>query len=397
MDHQDMRQRNAASTLGILYRSSPAKMTALQRESGLSRRTIELILDDLMQSGWVTEVHSASPAARPVGRPARSYAFRYDAACVVALQLEAGQIHATVADLATEILGDLRVPLPIKTSRAERLALLDDSVTELLDTAGVDRSAVVAVTVSTPGIVRDDGMVDLPMTMPEWTGFSLSDAVGELFDCPVRVENDAKIAALGEKWSRDGEVQDFAYIFSDSERIGIGLVLRNELYRGRDGAAGEVSWARDLGLHDLVSPLLVDLADELAPGHAATLELVTAARAGEAYALEEVERLARAFRASITLIAWLLAPEEIVFGGSLGTIQDLLIPALEKELARNARPLEVRLRGSRYGDASVLTGCLRMCIESLSDQLFTPTGMAAIGPAPIAPSGSDREDAAEAS
>ncbi|MCI0158373.1 ROK family protein [Leifsonia shinshuensis] len=392
-----MRQRNAASTLGILYRSSPAKMTALQRESGLSRRTIELILDDLMQSGWVTEVHSASPAARPVGRPARSYAFRYDAACVVALQLEAGQIHATVADLATEILGDLRVPLPIKTSRAERLALLDDSVTELLDTAGVDRSAVVAVTVSTPGIVRDDGMVDLPMTMPEWTGFSLSDAVGELFDCPVRVENDAKIAALGEKWSRDGEVQDFAYIFSDSERIGIGLVLRNELYRGRDGAAGEVSWARDLGLHDLVSPLLVDLADELAPGHAATLELVTAARAGEAYALEEVERLARAFRASITLIAWLLAPEEIVFGGSLGTIQDLLIPALEKELARNARPLEVRLRGSRYGDASVLTGCLRMCIESLSDQLFTPTGMAAIGPAPIAPSGSDREDAAEAS
>lgn len=384
MDHQDMRQRNAASTLGILYGTSPATMADLQAQSGLSRRTIEVILDDLMQSGWVAEVHSTTSTTRPVGRPARSYAFRYDAACVVALQLEAGQIHATVADLTTNILGDLRVPLPIKTSRAERLSLLDDSVTRLLDKAGVDRSAVVAVTVSTPGIVRDDGMVDLPMTMPEWTGFSLSDAVGELFDCPVRVENDAKIAALGEKWSRDGEVQDFAYIFSDSERIGIGLVLRNELYRGRDGAAGEISWARDLGLHDLVSPLLVDLADELAPGHAATLELVTAARAGEPHALEEVRRLARALSTGVTLIAWLLAPEEVIFGGSLGTIQDLLIPALEEELAKNERPLEARLRGSQYGDASVLAGCLRMCIESLSDQLFTPAGMAAIGPARIA-------------
>ncbi|WP_223691423.1 ROK family protein [Leifsonia poae] len=382
-----MRQRNAANTLGILYGSSPATMADLQSQSGLSRRTIEVILDDLMQSGWVTEVHSTTSTTRPVGRPARSYAFRYDAACVVALQLEAGQIHATVADLATNILGDLRVPLPIKTSRAERLSLLDDSVTSLLDTAGVDRSAVVAVTVSTPGIVRDDGMVDLPMTMPEWTGFSLSDAVGELFDCPVRVENDAKIAALGEKWSRDGEVQDFAYIFSDSERIGIGLVLGNELYRGRDGAAGEISWARDLGLHDLVSPLLVDLADELAPGHAATLELVTAARAGEPHALEEVSRLARALSTGITLIAWLLAPTEIIFGGSLGTIQDLLIPALEEELAKNDRPLEARLRGSQYGDASVLTGCLRMCIESLSDQLFTPAGLTEIGPARIAAGG----------
>jgi predicted NBD/HSP70 family sugar kinase len=383
MDHQDMRQRNAASTLGILYRSSPAKMTALQHESGLSRRTIELILDDLIQSGWVTEVPSAASAARPVGRPARSYAFRYDAARVVALQLEAGQIHATVADLATNVLGDLRVPLPIKTSRAERLSLLDESVRKLLDEARVDRSAVVAVTVSTPGIVRDDGTVDLPMTMPEWTGFSLSNAVGELFDCPVRVENDAKLAALGEKWSRDGEVQDFAYIFSDSERIGIGLVLRNELYRGRDGAAGEVSWARELGLHDLTSPLLVDLGDDLAPGHAAALELVNGARAGDPRALEEVERLAGALRTGITLIAWLLAPEEIIFGGSLGAIQDLLIPALEKELATNDRPLETRLRGSQYGDASVLTGCLRMCIESLSEQLFTLHGTSAIGPAPI--------------
>ncbi|GAA4152569.1 ROK family transcriptional regulator [Leifsonia shinshuensis] len=389
MDHSEMRQRNAASTLGILYRTGPAKMTALQQESGLSRRTIELILDDLMESGWVVELAAASPDTRTVGRPARSFAFRYDAACVVALQLEAGQIHATVADLATTILGDLRVPLPIKTSRAQRLSLLDDCVTRVLAEAGVERSAVVAVTVSTPGIVRDDGMVDLPMTMPEWTGFSLRDAVGELFDCPVRVENDAKIAALGEKWSRDGEVQDFAYIFSDSERIGIGLVLRNELYRGRDGAAGEVSWARDLGLHDLVSPLLVDLDDELAPGHAATWALVTAARAGEPHALEEVDRLASALSTGVTLIAWLLAPEEIILGGSLGTLQDLLIPALERKLATNDRPIETRLRGSQYGDASVLTGCLRMCIESLGEQLFRPAGVATIGrariPAPPTP------------
>ncbi len=376
-----MRQRNAATTLGILYRTSPAKMTLLQKESGLSRRTIELILDDLMDSGWVSELDGPSPDTRPVGRPARSFAFRYDAACIVSLQLEAGQIHATVADLSTAVLGDLRETLPIQTSRAERLALLDDCVTRLLEGAGVARSSVVAVTVSTPGIVHDDGTVDLPMTMPEWTGFSLSDAVGELFDCPVKVENDAKLAALGEKWSRDGEVQDFAYIFADSERIGVGLVLRNELHRGRNGVAGEVTWAKELGLRHLTSTLLVGLDDERAPGHDTAQALVTRAREGDPGAMAEVDALARALVPGITAIAWLLGPEEIILGGTLGTIQDLLIPALERALSDEEHPVESRIRGSQFGDLSVLTGCMRMCIESLSDQLFRSSTVRA--PAPM--------------
>jgi Transcriptional regulator/sugar kinase len=369
MDHAEMRQRNAAETLGILYRASPATMATLQQESGLSRRTLELILDDLTTTGWVAEAPLPAQDVRPVGRPARSFAFRYDAACIVAIQLEAGQINATVADLAASILGTLRVSLPVNTSREERLTRLDDCITRLLGQCDVERSSVIAVTVSTPGIVQDDGTIDLPMTMPGWTGFSLSHAVGEMFDCPVRVENDAKLAALGEKWSRDGEVRDFAYIFGDSERIGVGLVIRNELYRGLNGAAGEVRWSREFALE---ATLLMHLDDEDAPGHAAAQALVAAARDGEPAALREVERLAHALAPGITAIAWLLAPEEIILGGSLGSVQDLLIPALESALADTDRPFETTIRGSQYGDRSIVTGCLRMCVESLGEELFRP-------------------------
>lgn len=379
-----MRQRNAAQTLGLLYRTGPTTMATLQRESGLSRRTLELILDDLIGNGWVGEVASTSADARPVGRPARSFTFRYDAACVVALQLEAGQIHATVADLATTILGDLRVAIPMLTSRAERLALADEAVTRLLSEAGIERSAVVAVTVATPGIVRDDGTVDLPMTIPEWTGFSLRDAVGELFDCPVRVENDAKLAAVGEKWSREGEVQDFAYIFADSERIGLGLVLRNELYRGLDGAAGEVTWAPELGLRDLRSALLMGYDDPAAAGHDEAHALVAAARDGDVDALRQVDALARALAPGIVAISSLLAPEEVILGGTLGSIHDLLVPALRSVLDERERPLTASIRGSQFGDQSVLTGCLRMCIESLAELLFTTSATRGIAPAPSA-------------
>jgi predicted NBD/HSP70 family sugar kinase len=378
MDHVAMRQQNAAQTLAVLFRAGPLKMADLQRESGLSRRTLELILDDLTASGWVTEVDPAP--SRTVGRPARTFGFRYGAGHIVALQLEAGQIHATVADLAVEVLADRRLTLPITTSRRERLSLLDRCVADLLADAGVDRTSVVAVTVSTPGIVQDDGTVDLPITMPEWTGFSLSEAVGELFDCPVRVENDAKLAALGEKWSRDGAVRDFVYLFGDDERIGVGLIVQNELYRGRNGGAGEVTWAPQLGLRSLSSPLLIGLDDEGAATHETAQGIADAARAGDPGALAEVRRIAEALVPAITVIAWLIAPEEIILGGTLGTVQDLLIPALETALEANDRPIWSSFRGSQYGENSVLNGCLRMCVESLGEDLFVPSRVGAIRP-----------------
>jgi predicted NBD/HSP70 family sugar kinase len=370
MDHVGMRQFNAAQTLELLYRHSPATMAALRAESHLSRRTLELILDDLMAQGWAVELPLVDSESRPVGRPARHFSFKYDAGAVLAIRLVAGQIHAAVANLRGEVLAEARQVLAVTTERRERLQRLDDCITQVLAAANLERSTVLAVTISTPGIVRDDGTVDLPMTMPGWTGFSLSEAVGELIGCPIRVENDAKLAALAEKWSGDRGVQDFVYVFTDSERIGLGLVLRDELYRGLNGAAGEIVWARHLGMHDLDSPLLIGLDDEDSPQHATAVALVAAARSGDPLAISEVMRLARSLVPGITAIAWLVAPEEIILGGSLGSIQDLLIPALQDLLAENDRPIDARIVGSQFGDRAILIGCLRMCMESLRAALF---------------------------
>ncbi|MFD0481378.1 ROK family protein [Kineococcus sp. GCM10028916] len=364
MDHLAMRQHNAASTLDALYRSSPATMADLQRELRLSRRTLELILDDLMALGQVVEL-APPTSGRPKGRPARVFAFRYDAGNLLAIQLDAGQITATLTDLAADVVAEAAEPLPMATSRTDRLEHLRGLVSGLLRSAEIAPADVVATTVSTPGIVHDDGTVDLPMTMPGWTGFSLAEEIGELVAGPVHVENDAKLAALGEKWSREDDVEDFAYLFSDSDRVGLGIVLRGEVHRGLDGAAGEITWAPALGLGPLRSPLLHGLPDQAGSDHDTATALVAAARAGNPAGLAEVDRLARSLAPAVTTIAWMLAPEEIILGGTLGMVQDLLVPALERVLVGNDRPVRTRVVGSRFGDRSVLVGCLRMCVETL--------------------------------
>ncbi|WGD37226.1 ROK family protein [Lysinibacter sp. HNR] len=364
-----MRKHNAATILEVLYHTGPTQMTVLQKKSGLSRRTIELIVSELITTGWVSESSVPQLSTRTVGRPARSFTFRYDAAYIVTLQLEAGHLRATVANLAADVVNEIRHPIHTTASRAKRLALLEKCVTLLL--GDIERKNVIAVTLSTPGIVRDDGTVDLPMTMPEWTGFSLSEAVGKLFHCPVHVENDAKLAALGEKWPHGNSAQNFAYIFADGDRLGVGLVLRGELHRGLNGTAGEVTWANQLGFTDLADTILADLDDQNANNNTDAHALVSAVHRGEASAQASVEHLAEVLAPGITAIAWLLAPEEIILGGTLGTIQKALIPALNDTLARNSRPVETKIRGAQHGDQSVLIGCLRLCIESFSERFFT--------------------------
>ena len=57
---------------------------------------------------------------------------------------------------------------------------------------------------------------------------------------PVIVENDTNLAAVGEQWLGVARgLEDFVFL-SVGTGLGAGLVLRGELHRGYNGAAGEV-------------------------------------------------------------------------------------------------------------------------------------------------------------
>ena len=58
LDQSGIRRLNTSAALRELAVSAEAvTMTALAERTGLSRRTIELILDALVEAGWVAERH----------------------------------------------------------------------------------------------------------------------------------------------------------------------------------------------------------------------------------------------------------------------------------------------------------------------------------------------------
>ncbi|MWV48536.1 ROK family protein [Rathayibacter sp. VKM Ac-2803] len=373
VDQRRIRTVNASLTLRALYDGGTLTIDEVRRATGLSRRTTEAILEDLGRREWVVDVEPERRDGRGRGRPARRYAFNSASGAIVAVRLDLEDITVTVADLSGAPIVEHAVATPRGLRRPERIGVLRTAIEAALAASGRSAEAVLAVTVSTLGIVRDDGLVDLPMTIPEWSRFSIAREIDAMFDCPVRVENDAKLAALGERMAGVARgVDDFVRLRADRGTVGLGIVLRGELFRGHDGVAGEIVWAERYGLAALDRHVLGGLGGDDAERSAGAAAFVAAVRSGDPSARASAERLAEELAPGLAILAWTLAPELIVLDGAFAELQEVFVPAFERELARAGTAPASRFAASELGSPSaILHGALRSCLDEVQALLFS--------------------------
>jgi glucokinase len=84
------------------------------------------------------------------------------------------------------------------------------------------------------------GTVRLSHHVPDWENFPLQDWLEAQFGVPVRVDNDANVAALGEHQFGAGQgCTDLLYV-TVSTGVGGGWILNGKPWRGFEGMAGEI-------------------------------------------------------------------------------------------------------------------------------------------------------------
>jgi len=91
-----------------------------------------------------------------------------------------------------------------------------------------------------PGLVDGSGVVRGSPQFPDWIDFPLLHKLKEKFDVHIYVENDANCAALGELWMFGEKLPDTFVFVTLGSGIGGGVVLKGKLWKGYQGAAGEV-------------------------------------------------------------------------------------------------------------------------------------------------------------
>lgn len=311
-------------------------MAALVAATRLSRRTVDEILRAQVARRWVVEVDGERWAG--AGRPGRSFALDASGAYLAAARIDGEIVAVVVADIRGRELAAERQVTELSLPRADRISLVADLATRAFASAGVHRSEIATATVATPGVVTEAGIVELHIPPPrppewsviaDWSGFSLSDALGDALGARPVVENDAKLAVLAEHAvGAAQDVEDVVWVTAGN-RNGVGIMIGGQILRGRGGRAGEIIRARGLGFDELERNPLAFLGALGRPREAAlAAEVLARARAGDAGGVNQVRRFAEVLAPALSSVAWLLSPAAIVLGGQLSPFADLLIPEL---------------------------------------------------------------------
>lgn len=97
-----------------------------------------------------------------------------------------------------------------------------------------------AISIGMPGLINSDGVVITSPNFPEWKEFRVKEILSYEFNCPVYVENDANLFALGEGFA--GSAKDYiSYVgITIGTGIGGGIVLDGRLLKGVKSMAGEI-------------------------------------------------------------------------------------------------------------------------------------------------------------
>jgi predicted NBD/HSP70 family sugar kinase len=229
---------NRSRVLRALCDHGPLSRADLARLAGVPRATIGTIAQGLVDDGLLEE-HEPTRAAGRVGKPARPLWFRADAGLCAAVDFSSTVVRAGLVNARGELLSRVEVPCttPTASARALQSAVLKAVAAVLRDAP----AEVLGIGVAVPGVCDPaTGTVIGSGPLPGAAGDGLARALEAAHGLPVLVDNDARAQALGEKWFGDGRgVETFATVQTGSG-LGVGLVLHGELYRGTDGATGEL-------------------------------------------------------------------------------------------------------------------------------------------------------------
>ncbi|MFJ3678458.1 ROK family protein [Streptomyces diastaticus] len=364
-----LRRINSAVVLHALRGTECATLTEITRVTGLSRPTVEGVVEGQIEAGLVVEVAAEEGAARRQGRPARRFRFRAEAGYLLGLEIGSHRVSAVLSDLDGRILGTAQKPVLASAPADERLERLRATVADLLRRAGVSRQAVRAVGVGSPGIVEADGTVRLGTALPEWTGLELGERLRRSFRCPVLVENDANTAAVAEHWKGAAVGSDDVVYVMAGLSPGAGSLIGGRLHRGFGGAAGEIGALHLLGQEETPEILLSTNGEPLHPLDEQAVAAVFAdARDGDAQAQAALDRFVRRLVHDVAALVLALDPEVVVIGGWAAGLDGVLEP-LREELARYCLR-KPRVALSVLGEAAVATGALRLALDHVEEQLF---------------------------
>lgn len=260
--------------------------------------------------------------------------------------------------------GSLAHKWEIPTDLSDNGGRITDQINESLNTVlkeiNLSKEELLGIGMGAPGFVDIETGVVAEAVNLGWKNYPLKEALEEATGLKAFVDNDANIAALGERWQGAGEGANDLVCVTLGTGVGGGIVASGNILHGIEGMAGEIghitvipeggapcncgktgcletvtsaTGVRRLALEQLAEHPESTLSEMYKTnGDLSAKDVFDTASQGDSYAILIVERMTFYLGWALANLANTLNPEKIVIGGGVSRAGETLLKPLSHHM-----------------------------------------------------------------
>lgn len=256
-----------------------------------------------------------------------------------------------------ELIEKWEVPTRKEDNGKYILGDIAQSIKENIKAHEIKKEELAGAGVGVPGAVLGFTKVNECVNLG-WGNMDVGKELSQMLECPVKVTNDANVAALGEMWT--GAAADYknAVMVTLGTGVGGGIIVDGHIVNGSRGYGGEIGHMtvdpKDtrtcncgktgcLELYASATGIVFETKKALEESNEETplrgLKDITAkdifdyAKQGDAFAGKQVDQLGEKLALAFGNIALMVDPEVFVIGGGVSKAGDILLDAIAKHYA----------------------------------------------------------------
>jgi glucokinase len=318
-----------------------------------------------------------------IDRPAEIRNAEGEHKLVVGVDIGGSNLRVALANLRGTVLGKWSASTKETSSPEMVIAQIGRGIDSLLKESSASRSSLAAIAAGTPGITdREAGVVVATSYLRGWKDVPFQSLLESAFHIPAAVENDVRMAALGEHWMGVARgIPNFVFL-AIGTGIAAGIFANGSLIRGANCTAGEVGYMYVPGASEQVAQRGTPGSLESTIGgdgirqqweaakasahsdHLTATEIFDLALTGDPLAKVILARSGQLLAYAVYNISVVVNASLFVLGGGVG-MNGALRDATEAVLKRYSEPAQPKLIISSLGQDAQLIGAIRLALDKV--------------------------------
>ncbi|AOH53275.1 sugar kinase [Peribacillus muralis] len=381
---------NKKRIIQCIRECSPVSRAEIAVKLRLSKPTVSLAVDELLQEKWIFEKGIGESSSQGGRRPIQLF-FNEKAAYIIGVDIGGTKVKIVLCDLC----GNIQAETGFLTSDYLQTGLLEQMALEierLIARSPIEKDRILGMGVGIPGIMQTASGLVIEAPSIGWVQYPFIAEAKRFFNFPIFIDNDVNAAVLGEQWLGNALNKRNVLFIAVGTGIGCGMILNNQLYRGASSAAGEIGYMvtnKEEMLRDFKPAFhrygyLESVAGGKAIGDHFTeavrknphhylfalaqssqlsgADAFSAAASGDAAAIAVIHEAIEHLAYGIVNACSLLNPEVIILGGGVLHSAAYIIPRIQ-EIIERYLPSPAEMKTARLGENAGALGAVSLFLR----------------------------------